>query len=258
MFSIYTSAYKLNNNLFDWQNAIKRFSSFAEEVVVATNSNYDYALLASHFNYDHKVRIVNADISFDDYAFDGKLKNAALEKCTQPFCILLDLDEIIPLSTKSRWVNATTRLSPEFYVNKIDGLLVASVNLCGSELCYKDIGFKFYLHKNNVGIRRGVVDFAKLPNGKIDINRSDTTEPIYENGSLARFAPLSNSLEKIKSDNLPYVLHYWGVDKNRRIEQNNFWNPHWKNRAGREVENEYKKLEDFSNIPTYEHGLPLE
>jgi hypothetical protein len=53
-------------------------------------------------------------------------------------------------------------------------LMLPSINLCGSELTYKDIGSKWYIHHNNIGLQRGIVNFAKKENGKIDITKSDT------------------------------------------------------------------------------------
>lgn len=253
MFSIYSSLYNINNLWIDWQESINRFCSFADEVVISTSNNPDdYKPLEAYIsNYPSKLKIIRTDISFDDPLFDGKFKNAALKACTKPFCILLDGDESIPLSTKKRWINYANLIKDN---SSVDGLLIPSINLCKDEYHYKDINFKFYLHKNNIGIERGVVNYAKLDDGKINIKLSDTTEPCIK-GNLANFVKLSNNIYDIKNQGLPYVFHYWAVDFNKRIKANKFWSPVWDNRAGHEIKDIILNREDLEKIEVFEHNL---
>jgi hypothetical protein len=255
MFSIYTSLYNLDNEFIDWKSALDNFSAFADEIVISTLPQ-DYNFL---YDFVHSKPIKNNftievcdDISLDDLAFDGKLKNAALKKCTQPFCILLDGDEEIPLYNKLLW---------EQYANFIensnaDGIMIPSINLCKDKYHYKDIGWKFYLHKNNIGIERGIVNYAKLDNGKINIQLSDTTEPII-NGELGKFIKLSNNINDIKNGVIPFVFHHWGDNFEKRLKQNQFWLPVWENRAGKEVKNIILLKESLEKIEIFPHGLKI-
>lgn len=259
MISIYSSAYNLGSNLFDWQSAIKRFSDFGDEVCIATNSNYDYTLLASHFNYDKKIKIINTDISFDDYAFDGKLKNAALKACTQDFCVLLDLDEYISVKDKDKWIKWAVILGnqPNF-----DSLLIPVVDLFNSEKEYKSLGQKWYMHKNLPNLQRGIVIFAKKDNGKIDHTRSDTCELIYDNGELCKsisiFYPDYPTISRLKLDKSIHVWHTGWLDKQKRLQSNSFWQKHWDNRAGYKVNNIIHTEEELNKIEYWPHGLPIE
>lgn len=189
MISIYTSAYNLTNNIYNWRESLELFSKFASEVVVATTVFHDaesYKLLTEFANNHNNIKIVATDFSLETADFDGKIKNAALSCCSQPYCMLLDLDEKPLLSQIQLWLQYCKLLDSELY-SKIDGFLIASINLYKDIEHYKDIGYKFYLHKNFRGLRRGVVNFAKNKDGSIDISKSDTTEVITDNGNLGNF-----------------------------------------------------------------------
>lgn len=258
MISVYSSAYNLSSQMFDWESAIQRFSDFADEVCVSTNSNYDYALLLNRFKRDKKVKIINTDISFDDYAFDGKLKNAALQACTEDFCILLDLDEFISIKDKEKWIKWAKILGnqPNF-----DALLIPVIDLYNSEKEYKSLGQKWYMHKNLPSLQRGIVNFAKKDDGKIDHTKSDTCELIYDNGELCKsisiFYPDYPNLSRLKLDNSIYVWHTGWLDKQKRLMSNSFWQKTWNNRAGFEVKNIIHSIQELENIEYWPHGLDL-
>lgn len=256
MFSIYTSLYNLSDGFIDWEDALTNFCSFADEVVIATFKNdqksidliREYAMESLPY-----IKVVPVDIDINDIAFDGKLKNAALKACTQPFCILLDADEFIPLSTKDRWIKYTEFLSK---FPDLDGFFIPSVNLCRDVFHYKDIGYKIYLHKNSPNLFRGIVNYARTDNHTIDINKSDTTELIDSNGNLAKLSMLSNSLDYLKNNGVPYVFHKWAIDFNKRIAQNNFWEPVWSNRAGKQVNHSITR-EKLEKIEVFCHNLEI-
>lgn len=254
MLSIYTSLYNVENGLYNWQVALSNFKDFADEVVVATTTDCKDNTVEILKDYCHKnrIKIVTTDIPFSDYAFDGKLKDAALQETTQPGKILLDSDETIPKSQKPIWTELTKQLCQSEY----EAIMIASIDLCKSINHYKSINYKFYLHKE--GIKRGIVNYARLPNGKIDHTKSDTTDPIHEDGTLAAIIRLPNDIESLRKGNLPYVFHDWGIDLSKRIEKNKWWLPTWGNRAGKEVKDIVLNEEDFGDIKVFEHNLPLE
>lgn len=255
MFSIYVSAFNIENNLFNWRDSLNLYSKWAKEVVIASTTNSSdnsIDILKEYCSSYSNIKLVITDFSLQDPEFDGKIKNAALQATTQPAKILLDLDEFIPLSQKQIWID-TYKMMEEY---KADGVLIPSINLCKDIYHYKDIGYKFYLHKAN--LFRGVWKEARNKDGSINIERSDTTELIREDGSLARCIQLPNKLQLLQSGHIPYVFHKWAIDIDTRIKQNNFWKPVWQGRAKREVNDIILNKEEIENIEVFKHNLLLE
>jgi hypothetical protein len=255
MISIYTSAYNLENSIYDWKEALNSFAAFADEVVISTfqiQKDNTVKLLQDYIANNHKFKLILCDLTQDDPEFDGKLKNEALKQCTKDFCILLDLDEKIPLWQRSGWEFVAKRLGESDY----DAIMIPVVDLYNTEEEYKSIGYKWYLHKNHIGLERGVVRFARKPDGFIDTNKSDTTE-LVKYGNLCNAAYLIDPrLEdekklQIMRQNSIYVLHYGWLDKDKRKLANQFWQPVWSNRSGSNVDTSV----DFASISYKKHEL---
>jgi hypothetical protein len=261
MISIYTSLYNLESGLFDWKEALDNFSSFADEVCVATTmSSVDdtVKLLNEYAETNKKVNIIVTNLSFEDYAFDGKLKNAALSICTNLFCMLLDGDERVRVSQRYKVDNYCKAL----YENKAyDAIMLPVIDVFNSEKECKSVGEKWYLHRNSENIKRGIVDFAKLPNGKIDHCRSDTCELIYNDGTLVKSMRiledegLEDKLDRIRRYNVFTIYHLGWLDKQKRLKANDFWRPVWSNRAGEEVKT-ISTMEELNQIKSVPHNLP--
>ncbi len=253
---IYGSAFSLISNSFDYKSALNNFCNFADRVTVAVNTSNDGTFEAlSQYKTDNKIEhlnLVQCDYSYDSIDFDGQIKNFALQNTFYRGLVLLDLDEFIPLSQKPLWIQYAEQL----YDSDFEALMIPSINLCGSFNTYKDIGHKFYLHKR--GLRRGIVNYAKLPNGKIDINLSDSTELVNNSNNLPKIATFPNDLESLKTGNIPYVFHQWAVNYDQRVRQNEFWKPVWENRAGRKVDNIILSKSDLEKISVFQHGLKME
>lgn len=254
MISIYTSLYNISANIFNWQDRLIEFKKFADEVVVATTKNQDNSYLTlAPFCFKNDIKLVITDISLKDLDFDGRLKNAALKSCSNPLAILLDIDEYIPLNQKDNWlIKADQLLNSDF-----DAMFIPVVDLYHDINNYKSIGCKWYLHKNNFNIERGIVNFAKKSNGKIDHTKSDTCELIKSDGQLAKTfsymdlsIPDDQKLQLIKLNNI-FVVHEGWLNKEQRIKQQQFWQPVWSNRAGFEVKTEI----DFNSIKYKKHNL---
>jgi hypothetical protein len=260
MWSIYTSLYNLNGGFIDWKDAIENFASFSDELVISTlpkDKDIIEQYLINEYS-QHKqnalIKIVPIDISLDDLAFDGKLKNAALKACTQPFCILLDGDERIDVKDKEKWVIWAESLSKEV---QHDSYLVPVIDIFNSNREYKSIGQKWYLHKNLPHLNRGIVNFAKKGD-KIDHTKSDTCELIYDDGNLCRSISLCGfpSIESIKKIGIK-IWHLGWLDKEKRLKSNEFWQPVWNNRAGEEVKNIIHSKDKLDKIEYFPHGLKL-
>ena len=251
-FSSYTSAFNLVKMGFDWQNSILNYSRFMDEVVIAINTSEDdtFETVSKFLEEKGISNVILCQCSFDysDLAFDGKIKNFALQHTSGDIKISCDIDERFPLYQKDLWRRVGNHLLSQ---REISAFLIPSINLCGDIYHYKDIGYKWYMHKDE--LYRGIVNFAKKQDGKIDTDRSDTCELIDANGNLVQALKFDNSIEGLREGETPYVFHYWAVDKDRRIKQNEFWQPVWSNRAGKEINNKI----DFSKTQVLKHHLHI-
>jgi len=251
-FSSYTSAFNLIKMGFDWQNSILNYSQFMDEVVIAINTSEDNTFESVSKFLEEKgisnVILCQCAFDYSDLAFDGKIKNFALQHTSGDIKISCDIDERFPLNQKDLWRTVGEYLLSQ---NEVSAFLIPSINLCGDIYHYKDIGYKWYMHKD--GLYRGIVNFAKRQDGKIDTDRSDTCELIDANGNLVQTLKFNNSIEGLREGQIPYVFHYWAVDKDQRIKQNEFWQPVWSNRAGKEINTKT----DFLKMQIKEHQLKI-
>lgn len=243
MFSIYSSAFNLIENQFDYKDALENFCAFADEVVIAVNTSVDdtFKVLSDLQSVYSNLVIISTDFSYQDPLLDGKIKNAALQATTQRAKIGLDMDERIPLRHKDRW---------KFYANSfnirmdIDCIMVPSINLYGSLNTIKakltnNLGVKWYLHKP--GLYRGPIIYARCSDGTIDTGCSDTCELIYERGALVKsdsllyyadISSLQNYLDWIENHGI-FVFHLGYANFNERVLRNqNFWYNHWRVESG--------------------------
>ena len=266
MLSIYSSAFNLIKNNFNYKDALNNFSHFANEVVVAVNTSEDDTLIAlkDYANERKNIRIIETDFSYEDPLLDGKIKNAALQATSEEFKINLDLDERIPIRHRSKWET----LAYQLRFASFDSYLVPSLNLWGNLMSMRwddemNLNFKWYLHKG--GLTRGAVDFAKLPDGKVDTSKSDTCELIYEDGALVKAAHITkdsckNSMQEylnfIENEGI-FVFHLGYADfSDRALRNKNFWKKHWEIESGKENDIPTDK-KDIPHHPTYLHNLRM-
>ena len=265
--SVYTSAFNVIKNSFQWQEALDNFSQIADEVVVGLNTSEDGSLEAiqnycKDKQYTH-VTILSCSFSYDDILFDGKIKNAALQACSGDVLIGLDLDEFIPIRHKKRW----RRWGQQLLERKEDSFMIPMINLWGDARKvradqYSKIKLKWYMHKR--GLQRGVVNFARLPNGKIDVDKSDTCELICANGELASYSRLlkyvkspQEHYEFLENEGL-FVFHTGYINFQNTIDKNTqFWQPHWEERGGKPYSKIPLTLEEMTNLLTINHNLSL-
>lgn len=262
MFSIYTIAFNVVKNQFSFKEAIKNFCSFAEEVVVAVNKSEDDTLdqfLKLQLIYPN-LKIVEADVSYEDPELDGKLFNTALQHTTNPYKIILGLDHRIALRQKNKWAQLT------HFLDKADAFMIPCLDLYGDiKKCkYESAGLMWFLHKE--GLKRGVVNFAKKQDGSFDPSKSDSNELIYHDGSLVRslvVGPQSgysknveDFLQFLKQSDI-YVYHIGYLDLNKRIlVNNNIWKNIWENKRG--VKDTIPNtIQQLSKVNTYYHNLKL-
>lgn len=224
--SIYSTAYNILQNSFSrWQESVLNSVQFADEVIIAVNTSdddTDSAIRDTLWEYKN-WKIVPANFSKLDPFWDGRMKNLALQHCTQEFKIIKDLDEEIPLWQKPLWENKLFQL--KFSGAKV--MAVPSVDIYKTLDGYKSISYKTY---GSIGqLWRGPAANALKQGYFINTKFSDGTELIDENFQMAP-AVLSGpkELADLESGNHIFVAHYGYLNINERIERNNrFWGAHW-------------------------------
>lgn len=232
--SIYSTAFNVIEKNFDYKDAIRNFLYYADEVCLAVNTSKDKTLeVITKYVKDNNfnVKIIPTKFDYEDPFCYGKIVNAALQGCTGDICILQDFDE--RFGGDKKILNQVCEQFLKF--NEIKALFVPVINLYGDFYHYKDIGFKWYIHKK--GLYRGAVDFGIKENGRPDYNKTSTDELIDENKKLV---PTINILEAtrlfdmnqyIKND-YPFVYHLGYTNFDDRIKRNFFWKPFWEKATG--------------------------
>lgn len=251
--SVYTSLFNYSPEKFDLSGAFKNWSKYADEVVIATfeeqRDEIIYHALCNSPREDFKFKVVSCpDTSLDDPLFDGKLKNSALQACSNELVIQQDLDERISGNIEYWEQISQMLLDYNFPVT----CSIPVIDLYRDYSHYKSVGSKFYFHKKT-GIRRGVVNYAKKGD-HINVNLSDTCEPLIEGGHLAPYFADHRFRENLNIK-FPAIVHLGYLDLKKRVENNKFWRGVWSSRAGENIEvaTTLEKLEEENKaIP---HGL---
>lgn len=264
-------------NNYDYKTAFENYASFAEEVVISTleqNEDDTLEVLENLSNTNNKFKIVKCNFDRKDPLFWGKLRNEGLQKCSEDFCISLDLDELLPLWQKYNWINYARTLA----YSEFDSYLVPLVNLWGDKSIIRwdndtNYLFKWALHKNPTissnKIKRGPVNFALKENNTVDITKSDTNELIYENGDLVKSLRIINNYDGnpekyIEECALKIFIYHTGYlnFKDRVSRNKNFWNEQFKIQSGFSQDISANKFapvseENLLNKNIFNHGLKL-
>jgi hypothetical protein len=226
MISIYSSAFNLLINNFNYKFALDNFCNIADEVVVCVNTSDDETL--SSLQIEQKtypnLKIITSNISYDNPQLDGQIKNTALQATSinNPIKIGLDMDEYIPLSQKYLWQDLAFNLLHDDCLS----YMVPSINLYRDKNHYFSITPKWYIHKT--GLLRGPVNFAKKLDGFIDTQKSDGCELIDSFGNLVSSKITPYDIESLRSGGLPFVVHMGYLSLEDRVKRNiNFWDKHW-------------------------------
>jgi hypothetical protein len=263
MISIYTTAFNIEKNEFDINSALENFLELADEVSIATipdNEDNTQNILQNIVSKDSRVKVfMSYDINLDTFAKDGKLKNLALQNCTNDICVQLDSDERI--NNPNVWKNFI-KINKEMI---LDGyaFMVPVINLYKDKYHYKDISAKWYIHKKN-GMQRGIVNFARRSDGKFDKDKSDGCELINELGNLPRSINImyhpnfknKSPIEIIKTSEIPFVIHHGYVDLKRRSAINkNFWEKEWSDYS--DIQVKLNTVESDFKDEYFKHGLNI-
>jgi hypothetical protein len=243
--SIYTSLFNIESGLFDLEDALANWSKYADEIVIATFDDekdnivtaIKYAAEAISFKGGIKV-VMKKDTNLDDPLFDGKLKNAALQACSNKIVIQQDFDERIG-GEKGYWKDLAERI---IQLKIPLGCHIPVIDLYKDLDSYKSVNTKWYIH-TKAGTERGPVNFAIRKDGTIDITKSDSCELINHNGDLIssvadlRFKQQEPQIEGEKFNVcFPHVIHLGHLDLQKRAQNNKFRQKCWSNLNGSEVE----------------------
>lgn len=247
MISIYSSAFNLIKNNFNYLSSVSNFCSIANEVVIAINTSEDgtFQEMQKLVNEYSNLKIIQIDISYEDPLLDGKIKDLALQNTTEIIKIGLDMDEYIPLWQKEIWY----KLAEQLVSDDCNCYMIPSVNLYKDYDHYFSITPKWYIHKS--GLFRGPVNFARNRDGTIDTKKSDGCELIDSLGNLVSSKIAPYNINDLRTGLFPFVIHtgYVNLD-NRLLRNKNFWSDHWlKESGGKEPPHKiHKSIEDFTEF----------
>lgn len=262
--SIYTSLFNYSTEKFDLSGAFKNWSNYADEIVIATFPDELFMLQQIVFdNYygsfyrfsqenagKSEIKIVACkDSCLEDPLFDGKLKNTALQACSNEVVIQQDMDERIGGDVQ-QWNLLTEMLSR---VESPFAFMLPVIDLFQDEHHYKDINAKWYLHLKDKSFR-GPVNFAYRQDGTLDISKSDSCELIDEKGNLIPYYGDFRFTEHIDPQ-YPHIIHLGYLDLTKRAEHNKFRKKCWEAMDGKEVEvaTTIEKLQEENTAKP--HGL---
>ena len=263
--SVYTSLFNYSPDKFDLTGAFSNWSNYADEIVIGTFKSQKQYLYHVIDDLESKskaadfclIKVVECDTSLEDPLFDGKLKNAALQECSNDIVIQQDMDERLG-GKKELWDGLFDYLSGSDQ-NKPSAFFIESIDLYKDYNHYKSLGRKWYLHtKKNTF--RGPVKFAIRQDGTIDTDKSDTCELIDEHGNLIPPFTLNQSFKDengVFNKELPHVVHLGYLDLEKRIENNKFWGPVWSARNGKEVKVSTTLKELELDSAAKKHYLPV-
>lgn len=255
-FSVYTSLFKPESGLFDISGAINNWREYSDEIVFGTFPEEVEKIRGLVENDLIKTKVVSVDTSVSDPYFDGKLKNAALQACSNEYVIQQDMDERIG-GHFDRWLQLILFLKGA----KKSSCMVPVIDLFKDYNHFKSVGYKWYFHKKE-GCYRGPVNFARRADGTIDVTRSDTCELIDSEGNLVPFITESNFIKNngvgtYFDKEAPHIIHLGYLNFKKRVDNNKFWGKVWSAREGKEVQ-VIESEEELSKIPFFQHNLEKE
>jgi len=242
--SVYTSLFNYSPDKFDLVAALQNWSKYADEIVIGTFKSQKQYLHHVIDDLEIKskgadfclIKIVECDTSLEDPLFDGKVKNAALQACSNDIVIQQDMDERLG-GKKELWDGLFNYLSRSDQ-NIPSAFFIECIDLYKDYNHYKSLGQKWYLHiKQNTF--RGPVNFAIREDGSVDTDKSDGCELIDSSGNLIPSFNLNKTFKDehgVFQPDLPHVIHLGYLDLEKRLDHNNsFWTSAWSNLNGSEV-----------------------
>jgi hypothetical protein len=257
MISLYTTAFNLGSFVYSLDEAISNWLYYVDEVVIATIPKDYKELLKKIETLDsfcrNKIKIISEDIKIpEDIYWDGKIKNIALQNCSNNIVIQVDLDERLS-GSKDGYIQVAQHLQSHDFACSA---MLPTVNLYKDLDHFKDTGYKWYMHKKE-GSFRGPVNFAVKEDGCFDPEKSDTCELVDSQGNLI---PCICKTELTLND--PKIIHLGFLDLQKRADLNKgFWRDIWSERKSLSQQTHIEATDVVTNISDFEetaqkHNLP--
>ena len=147
-YSVYVSAFNLIQNEFDYKYHVDNFCEFvgdSGDVTICCNSSIDNTLeeLKNLTKKYKNLNIIESAESYDNPGLDGILKNIALQATKNPIKLSFDMDEAINLNLK----DSIDSISEYFLNSNYQAAMLTVINIIGDKYHYKDINFKWRIHK---------------------------------------------------------------------------------------------------------------
>jgi hypothetical protein len=258
---LYSCAWNVIKNNFDYKDAITNWLLFADTITIAVNistcEDDTYNALNEYIKTNKfPVKLIKTYFEKSDPFMYGKIVNSALQNIQADLFIHQDLDE--------RLVGSKNMLFPIYnYIieNRVKALFVPTIDLYGSkEKALPEVKGKWYIHLP--GLFRGAVKFGVKENGLPDYNKTSTDELIDEQGNLVPTISLLNDksfigLSHYVKGGLPLSQHIGFLNLQERLPRNYFWSEFWTNATGGDKNSHALTIEELANRETQKHGLPL-
>ena len=245
MISIYTTGFNLEKININFDEVFSNWLVYANEIVLSTFQDEIKTTVEiiskSKFYDSKKIKVValTVDIENDVY-WEGKLKNFALENCTNSVVLQCDLDERVSGDPKQFEVCRRSILDHDFSCS----VMLPTMDLYEDLDHYINLGKKWYLHTKK-GTFRGSVNWARKEDGSLDPEKSDTCELIDAKGNLI---PCIANVE-YSSNDYPKIIHLGYLDLDKKNCVNEFWGKIWNHRSSGSFDPEYKMEKVTSGDP---------
>ena len=262
---IYTTAFNIIKNNFDYMDAIRNWLLYADHISIAVNTSDDDTIKDMNYRFDlldisdqEKIHIIDTNFSYEDPFCYGKIENAALQNLKQ-----FDVDLYIQqnLDERIRFDEGKLQQLYELLVDSGAGAYwIPTIDLYGDKESYVNIGRKWYIHLP--GYYRGPVKWGIKSDGHPDYNKTSTDELIDKNGNLVNSLSLTDdlSIENIRGyvmGGYPIVYHLGYLNLTDRANRAKWWKDFWEKATNGDKNSHITSVEELLKRETKKHELPL-
>jgi hypothetical protein len=265
---IYTTAFNIIKNNFDYQEAFSNWLVYADYISIAVNTSEDQTAqeiwklicdINGAFSNKPKINLVLTNFSYDDPLCYGKIENAALQGLAE----FKDVDLYIQQNLDERIRFDKNKAENLYQLLKDSGakaFFIPTIDLYGNKESYVNINRKWYWHLS--GCFRGPVKFGLKQDGHPDYNKTSTDELIDEKGNLV---PTISLIDDLSIDNLrqyvyngyPISYHLGFLNLTDRAERAKWWKEFWEKATNGDKNNHITDVNELLKRETKKHNLPL-
>lgn len=199
----YTTAYNCMNLGIPFEESIKSFLGFCDEVVVLDGCSEDgtYEKLQEMAEEDERIVLYQNPFDMEEPSIDGSQKAFSRALCTKDMLVQFDLDEIAHEKDYDNWKTLTKR-----FPKHVDILHLPVVELWGDleHATLRRHTWKWRMSRNNPSITHGINAHARLTN--------EETGKVYAKKGLSDGCEYVNPMT---NEMLPHTGFYL---QNRQLE----------------------------------------